>query len=219
MATRTNDNSISSTRFSIPNPDPTERTREDLRREISGLKEFYDAKFASYDKAIALIQANADKSPTISVVEEHVISLAKVTDERFRSISVQFAERDTRTEQTSRDSKVAVDAALQAAKEAVEKQNTSSALAIAKSETATAKQIDQLAVTFGEMTKAIDGKIDDIKDRLSAMDRSTIGTNSVASGQTAGSHATWGAIGAVIASVAAGLVIVQIFLAFIMKHM
>jgi hypothetical protein len=202
-----------------PVPDPTVLTTQQLQREVASLRELYDAKFGSYDKAINLLQANADKAPSINVVEERVISLLKVTDERFRSISIQFAERDTRTEQTSRDSKVAVDAALQAAKEAVEKQNTSSALAIAKSETATAKQIDQLAVTFGEMTKAIDGKIDDIKDRLAAMDRASIGINAQTSGQTVGSHATWSSIAGVIASVAAGLVVLQIIMTFVLRHM
>jgi hypothetical protein len=91
-------------------------------------------------------------------------------EEKFNSVQVQFAERDTRTEQTSKDSKVAVDAALQAAKEAVGEQNKSSTLAIAKSEAATTKQIDQISVIINTMAKGLDDKIDDIKTRLTSIE-------------------------------------------------
>jgi hypothetical protein len=180
-----------------PVPDPTLLTTQALQREVASLKEFYDAKFLAYDKAITLIQTNADKSPSINVVDERVKSLQSLHDEKFKSIGVQFTERD-----------VAVGAALQAAKEAVEKQNTSSATAIAKSEAATAEQVKQITVTFRETTKAISDKIDDLKERVGAMENRGVG-----------SHATWGSIGAVIASVAAGLVIVQIFITFLLRHM
>jgi hypothetical protein len=207
-----------SPRVTTPNPDPTQRTKEDLQREIAALKEYFraeheslkaliDARFLSYDKAITLLQSNSDKLQSISVIEERVRSQNFVYEEKFKSIATQFAERDTRTEQTSRDSKVAIDAALKSQQEAFAEQNKSSALAIAKSETATAKQIDQLGVTFGETTRGITDKIDDLKDRLVNIE-----------GRGVGSHATWGSIGGVIAAVAAGLVIVQIFLAFMMKH-
>lgn len=86
-----------------------------------------------------------------------------------------------RTEQSSKDSKVAVDAALQAAKEAVGEQNKSSALAIAKSETATTKQIDQLGILIQNNTKAFDDKISDLKDRLTRIE-----------GMGQGASAMWG---------------------------
>ena len=140
-------------RESIPMPDPTALTTERLLQEIGGVK-------------------------TLIVAE--VSHLKELHAERFSSIATQFNERDTRTEQTSRDSKVAVDAALQAAKEAVGEQNKSSALAIAKSEAATTKQIDQIGVIIATMTNGLNDKIDDIKNRITAIEGRSTGVGSSA---------------------------------------
>ncbi len=140
-------------------------------------------------------------------VTEKTKHLEELHSEKFRSIQVQFMERDTRTEQTSRDAKVAVDAALQAAKEAVGEQNKSSALAIAKSEASTAKQIDQIQVVINSNTKGTDDKIDDLKTRLTTIE-----------GRSAGVGSTWGvllgAIGMIvgIAGMIAGVISVVILL-------
>jgi hypothetical protein len=149
-------------------PDPTELTTQQLLREIATLKELLEARFEGIDKATELRQAHIDRIP--GLVAEQVNHLQNIQDEKFRSIAVQFTERDIRTEQTSRDSKVAVDAALQAAKEAVGEQNKSSALAIAKSETGTTKQIDQIGVIINTTTTGLNDKIDDIKTRLTVID-------------------------------------------------
>src|SRR5579859_5246367 len=121
-----------------PVPDPTVLTTQQLQREIgtsrelvealaSGMQRVFETRLDAMDKAIQLLQAETDRAPArIVQVVDH---LRSVHDEKFRSIDKQFLERDTRTEQTSRDSKVAVDAALQAAKEAVGEQNKSNALA------------------------------------------------------------------------------------------
>jgi len=93
-------------------------------------------------------------------------ALSDTSAEKFASIQTQFAERDVRADQNNKDAKVAVDAALQAAKEAFAEQNKSSALAIAKSEGATTKQIDQMGVLIQQMNKAFDDKVGDIKERI-----------------------------------------------------
>jgi len=110
-----------------------------------------------------------------AAIDEKTAHLQALHGERFHSISTQFIERDVRTEQTSRDSKVAVDAALQAAKEAVGEQNRSSALAIAKSEAATVKQIDQQGLLIQTATGALNDKIEDIKDRLTRIEGMGVG--------------------------------------------
>lgn len=155
---------------SRPVPDPTVLTTQQLQREILMLKELIETRLDSYDTGIRLLQANADKAPSISVVEKSVESLRALHEEKFKSIAVQFSERDTRTEQTSRDSKVAVDAALQAAKEAVGEQNKSNAASIAKSEAGFTKQIDQTILLVTSMTASLNDKIDDIKTRLTSID-------------------------------------------------
>jgi len=169
----------------------------EVQKQIANLKELHDSKILcnehevglirqvietrldGMDKAMQLLQAIADAFP--ARIDEKIQSLEKVHEEKFRSIGVQFVERDTRTEQTSRDSKVAVDAALQAAKEAVGEQNRSSALAIAKSEAATAKQIDQQGLLISTTAKASDEKIDDLKERLTRIE----GTGTGAAGARA----------------------------------
>jgi hypothetical protein len=123
----------------VPNPDPTLLTTQQLQREIAAARE-----------SMAI-----DTRSTREVFDEKLGSLSGITEERFRSIQLQFAERDVRTDQTARDSKLAVDAALQAAKEAV-----------AKSEAGTAKQIDQQGAQMSSSYQALDDKINDMKERL-----------------------------------------------------
>jgi hypothetical protein len=171
---------------SRPVPDPTLLTTQQLIRENLWLREVLEtrltgiqeanllrqnntnARFEAYDKAIKLLQDISDKFP--GRIDEKIHSLKEVHEEKFASIQVQFRERDVRTEQSSKDSKVAVDAALQAAKEAVGEQNKSSALAIAKSEASTTKQIDQQGLLIQSTAKASDEKIDDIKERLTRIE-------------------------------------------------
>ena len=150
--------------------DPTTLTTQALLREISNLKELMETRLNAMDKAMVLLQDFANRSPTISVIEERVTSIAKVVEEKFGSIQMQFKERDTRTDQTSRDAKTAVDAALQAAKEAVSESNKSAALAIAKSEMSTIKSIDQIASLIQNIVKASDDKFSDLKDRMTTIE-------------------------------------------------
>jgi len=158
----------------VPVPDPTALTTAALLREIASLKELVftrldgvEAKQDSFNEAIT-------KTPTD--VDKQVQHLKELHEEKFVSIATQFKERDIRTEQTARDSKVAVDAALQAAKEAVAEQNKSSALAISKSEAATVKQIDQIQTQISTSTKGLDDKISDIKDRLTRIEGDAVGS-------------------------------------------
>ena len=158
--------------------DPSSLTTMQITMRLDGLREILEARLDGMDKAIAV----ASKYPTdidkainsfSGIVEEKFKTMQErfnTYDEKFSSIGTQFKERDTRGEQTQKDSKVAVDAALQAAKEAVGEQNKSSALAIAKSEASTTKQIDQIGIIMSTSQKALDEKIDDLRQRLTNMD-------------------------------------------------
>lgn len=73
-----------------------------------------------------------------------------------------------RSEQTGKDNKIALDAALQAAEKAVGAKNQSNDLAIAKSESSMTKQIEQLQVMISTKDQASTEKISDLKDRLIA---------------------------------------------------
>jgi hypothetical protein len=152
-------------------------SREIVETQLNGLRQIFETRTGGLERDMVLLQARAERLQTTIQVE--IGHLERLHQEKFDSITTQFKERDTRTEQTSRDSKVAVDAALQAAKEAVGEQNKSNALAIAKSEATFTKQIDQIGVLVTSMGKGFDDKVDDIKSRLQAMESQRKGAGDV----------------------------------------
>lgn len=144
--------------------DPSQLTTRQILREVGLLEDKLVNRLVSDEKSIDKLFSQFET--VTEIVDRSIVQLNAVHTEKFSSIQTQFRERDTRAEQTSKDSKTAVDAALQAAKEAVGEQNKSSALAITKSETATTKQIDQIYTLITASNKATDEKINDIKSRL-----------------------------------------------------
>jgi hypothetical protein len=135
---------------SRPDPDPTLLTTEQLLRSIASLREESQN---WVDKLQLLLEAK-------------IAGKDIYYDEKFRSIETQFKERDVRTDQTASQVKLAVDAALQAQKEAAGEQAKSFSAATTKSETAMNKQIEGL-----------DGKITDVKDRLNRVEAMNLGAN------------------------------------------
>jgi hypothetical protein len=131
-----------------PVPDPTLLTTQQLIREIGALRDLFTVELTA---------------------------ARELTDERFAAVQMQFRERDVRNEHAVASTKVSVDTALQAAKEAVGAQNLASAQAIAKAEAATTKQIDALATLISAQAKATDEKIDDVKSRITAIESQKIG--------------------------------------------
>ncbi len=193
----------------LPIPDPTPMTtaqlkdalaslREVLETKIEGLRDLFLTRLDGMDKAVELLQDKASLQP--GAVDAKINNLRTLHEEKFSSIETQFKERDTRTEQAAGAVKIAVDAALQAQKEAVGEQNKSSALAIAKSEAATTKQIDQQGVLIATATKALDDKITDIKERLAQM-----------GGKSQGISTTTGAVLAAVGLAATVLSIINFF--------
>lgn len=144
-----------------------------LLRELENLQKVIESRIGGNEKVVELLQQRCEKM--IEDARFSVASLKTHHEEKFTSIQTQFLERDTRTEQAAAAVKIAVDAALSAQKEAVLEQNKSSALAIAKSETATTKQIDQIGITIQNTTSNLNDKIDDVKARMNVIDGRTKG--------------------------------------------
>src|ERR1700678_3384001 len=132
---------------------------EVVESKISGLEKTLDAKFAAYDKAIALLQANADRQPSIAVVAASVASLEKLHDEKFRGVDNQFVQRD-----------VALVAALSAAKEAVGEAGKNQALVIDKLDKGFTKQIELLTATLTMGLQNVLGVANDLKERIVAVE-------------------------------------------------
>lgn len=182
--------------------DPTVLTTQQLWREIAALKELSFTRFDSMERAIIVAHEDLVRVPTdvqktvgtlrdlheekfhstdrriddrVIFVSKQLVDIEHLITERFSSIQQQFGERDKRTELLSINSDKAVSAALNAAKEAVDKQNESFLLSINKSETATTKQIDGMQSTISGLTKAFDDKITDLKDRITRNEGADLG--------------------------------------------
>jgi hypothetical protein len=130
-----------------PTPDPTVLTTAQLLREIESVKDWTNA----------LVTASKD-----------------VTIERFRSVETQFALSERQRVEQKKDTKDAVDAALSAAKEAVQEQTKASAEAIGKSEAINSNTQSQLAAQFETGIKSVTEKFDDLKDRVLRLEQTRI---------------------------------------------
>jgi hypothetical protein len=136
------------------------------------MKEFIDVNITERNTSIASLQ---------SLMEEKIAALTKLLDIFKTAVNERFQLGDVQTEKASLAAKEALSAAFAAAKEAVGEQNKSNALSITKSESATTKQIDQLVENLrlsdrntsdkiDVLVKTSDGKYDDLKERLVAME-------------------------------------------------
>jgi hypothetical protein len=168
---------VSTTGDSRPVPDPTVLTTQQLGAAIASLRDLFEVRLSGMDKAVELLQAHANKSPSIGEVFAQVTekfnsmsiamkSIEDVSEQRFARIDQQFTERDKRTEQLTLASSTAISAALQAQKEAANETQKSSSLAITKAETATVESIKQLQTLFQTSIAGLNTQILDVKSRL-----------------------------------------------------
>lgn len=160
---------------SKPVPDPTVLTTEQLHREIAAATRLMEARIAAAEEANAI---------------------------RFLNIEREFALVENRRVEQKVDTKTAVDAALQAAKSAVNEQTVAQEKAITKSETAAAEQSKQQYATFNASLKAVTDKVDDLKDRVATIEAIKIGSTEVRSNGQASLAAIVGVVGAIIAILA-----------------
>jgi hypothetical protein len=129
-----------------------------------------------------------DPDPTTltnDAVERATKSLRELLEAKIEALADKVKDRfdilEKQTTKAAGDVKSAVDAAFAAAAASVSQQNQANFLASQKQEAAFTKQIDQLTSTGGQISKAADDKISDLKDRLVAMEgRRTGGSDSIA---------------------------------------
>jgi hypothetical protein len=126
----------------VPVPDPTILTTQQLLRELAaledkttarleGVRNALDARLAAMDRAQELfntdlkrVPSDTDKQVThlstlvhekFQSVQVQLTAFADLQKEQFHSVATQFHERDVRVDQAAKDTRSAVDAALQAA--------------------------------------------------------------------------------------------------------
>jgi hypothetical protein len=145
-------------------------------RAVLGLRELLETRFKAVESDvnhnIKGIQ-HVDGSIVKEIEHLHALmiteieKLGAVTTERFLGVAAQFAERDTRTDQRAGDTKLAVDAAFAAAKEAT-----------AKIEAGFTKQIDGMVTIIDTKTSNLAGGLGDLKERFTALEARTQGLTS-----------------------------------------
>jgi hypothetical protein len=158
----------------VPIPDPTALTSALVKSAINDFRREIETRFDGMDKAANLLHEDYIRVPTlldrailslrelmetqIEVRRQEFVGkverLAAETIERFLGVAAQFSERDTRTDQRAGDTKLAVDAAFAAAKEAT-----------AKIEAGFTKQIDGMDGMINTKWQNSEDKIADVKDR------------------------------------------------------
>jgi hypothetical protein len=139
-----------------PRPDPTERTTEDLLREVEGVRR-------AMQSLRELLEAKLSNNKEINI-------------EKLNSVDTQFALIERQRVEQKADTTAAVAAALAAAKEAVNEQTIASQARTDKSEISMEKRVDQQALTTDVAIKGINEKVDDLKDRDLADLRARVGS-------------------------------------------
>jgi hypothetical protein len=159
----------------ILSPSMSAATTDLTLREIAAVEKLLTLRANAIEKAVEVAHENLVRVPTevdkaVGHLRDVMLEKFATTDQKLQTIELQFHERDVRVEQTARDTKVAIDAALAAQEKGANKQTESFIMSIAKSETATAKQIDQQSQLLISTTRGLNDKIDDIKDRITRLE-------------------------------------------------
>lgn len=213
----------------FPTPDPTVLTTQQLLREITiirddldvrqetrerdlaALKELLVVRIDAIEQATALRRQRVDSLP--GDTERQIGHLRELMDEKFSSVGLQFKERDTRSEREARDNKLAVDAAFAAQEKQAVAQNESNALAIAKSESATAETIKTNQELSQSTTGGLGKTLDEVKGQVTTILASGVGAHEVRVDQRATNSQTLAAaaIAAALFGGALTAIIVRVF--------
>jgi hypothetical protein len=145
-------------------PGPPYLTTEELRRDVSALREILQARLDGMDRAAVVLAETVNRTPTAiqtaishlkELHDERFRSTSLESDERFKSVALQFKERDERSSQLAKTQDEALKAALQSAEKLNEAQGSANKEANAKTE-----------ITFAQQLKAVTDKIEVINGRL-----------------------------------------------------
>lgn len=155
--------------------------RDDVARRDAAGRELIEQRLADLDKARVLAAGQIGEIPgqqesRLTAEREFILSqleiIATRMTEKFAAIDEQFSA-----------SKTAVDAALSAAKEAVAEQNKANSAAIKVSEGNTKEQLTSLGQVSSANFKAMEDKIGDARERLTALESRTAGIQQGTSAQ------------------------------------
>jgi len=215
----------------FPVPDPTTLTTEALRREVASLQVLIEQRITalkelqeqitsslkqrSDEKELRLQeQLNALETQTRDLIAEAMRSC----DTQFEHVRHQFKQVEALRLEQKADTKAAVDAALTAQKEAVKEQTAAFREAVAKSDTATEKQIEQIGLAGNIAREELRRRADENKDRINDLERTlraalaevdakVNNVSAARTGEKESKSSTYATIGVVVAILAVGLAV------------
>lgn len=203
----------------VPVPDPTLMTTQQLQREVGAAREVMQSRIDALKDIVVRNAETLAKQP--GDFDQKIAFLAKLYDEKFGSIATRFIDRDVRSDHTRLSTEAAIvsarqaiEAAMLSAKEQNIEQNKANSVAVAKSEAATIKQIDQQGTIIATTTKALDDKISDVKERLTLIE----GTMSGVSATKTDTTMSAGVFTAVVAACISAAGVVVLIVSTIINH-
>jgi hypothetical protein len=151
-------------RVNIPVPDPTTLTTEQLRVGLGSLRELLETRVAGLETLVKRLAQELDRVPGDSAAA--VAAMERLMAERLANIMQQMVDFKAMVAQAATAGKTAIDAAFAAQEKTTAAINVSNAIATAKAESNTTKQIDNMGVQLAALGHANDDKIADVKERL-----------------------------------------------------
>ncbi len=157
-----------------PDPDPTVLTTASLLREIENQRNLFTSQLDCVKENMTQLRLQLETRQ--AAIADAVGHLEKFHGEKFKGVEQRFASLGVQIDKVAELNQKAIDAALQAAEKAVAAQNKASTESIAKSEAGTTKQIDGIGVLIATDRKNSDGKIDDLKGRVTVIEGKAVGS-------------------------------------------
>ena len=138
----------------VPNPDPTAQTTAALELAVSNLHELLGSGLSNVHEKL----------------QTAIGHRAALTDAFLKGIGQRFDSVEAHRLEQKADTSAAVAAALVSQREAFREQTIASEKSIAKSEAATSEAIKQLSTTFTVAIDSANRAVNDVKDRVIAME-------------------------------------------------
>ena len=167
-----------------------------LDREVSRIREVFEEKFRSiaseFDDRSKLFNEQ------FGSIVVRILALEAPIREKFNGIETQFRERDVRTDQDKLAATTAVNAALQAQKEAATAQNIANAAAINKSEAGFTKEIDGLKLLINATKDALTAQFTDLTGRINRGEAALAGSKETREESRLTAGSVMGIVGGVV---------------------
>lgn len=160
-----------------------EHLRQDIDRQVLGLRELHDGRLDSLDATVALLGSSVQAVP--ADVDRAVKALREIMSADIRNVQDVATQKFEAIEGTFASNALALTAALAAQKEAAAEQNKSNTLAITKSEQATKETIAANAAQTTNSLASQAATIDDIKQRVVRIESGGLATAAAHNSQLA----------------------------------